>query len=648
MSNQAMVAGFRAQTPEDEHRHGQTPKPTLTAPGLQIPLEVVAHSKHIRCSDSEVEESPSDWGELGTPNSKSSISSDRGRLFEELNLTVIDGRSWISSQKTLNIASDPSLASSITPSRLSLFKSAFLSFKTLFRRPRRSAMDQTEASLHSSSTKAVPTNNKLMTSHTNSELSSLVTSELSSAGSTVLVLTSPVTPNTSLPLLSGAAHSPGDSRPRQTSAAGLDLENTVVFGTAPEVQDVDKRVMCFNSSDHQLYARNFSKTSPYDFDVETCELYDEFESASAIPGVRGKAIGKGATATVKVMYKKGAPKSIGYAVKEFRKCPNSRDEDEYGRSVKSEFTIANSLNHPNIVRTVRLCTHNGRWNHVMEYCSYGEIFSLVQRGYFEKKDELCLFKQLLQGVAYLHKNGIAHRDIKLENLLLSEEGHLKITDFGVSEVFSGSHPGLRSFTIGNNEDRGGIRKCAAGICGSLPYIAPEVLDKAGISLSPPICRAHAYTYSLGEYDPRPLDVWSCAIVYLVLLSRGMPWTAAKLEDPRYARFMRGWEEFLSAKPDGIITDTDYPSCGRIFTAIPRLSLRRALLKMLHPDPARRISIENVMTELGVRTIECCCPDPNSITVTSNGNVRSSCKLPSIPHNHAPPLKKSFFERWAVI
>lgn len=124
----------------------------------------------------------------------------------------------------------------------------------------------------------------------------------------------------------------------------------------------------------------------------------------------------------------------------------------------------------------------------------------------------------------------------------------------------------------------------------------------------------------------------------------MPWTAAKIEDPRYARFMNGWDEFLRGKSDGIITDTDYPSCGRVFTAVPKLSLRRALLKMLHPDPARRISIENIMTELGIRTIECCCPDPKSITVTSSGNIKSSSRMPTIPHNHAPPIKKSFFER----
>ena len=93
-------------------------------------------------------------------------------------------------------------------------------------------------------------------------------------------------------------------------------------------------------------------------------------------------------------------------------------------------------------------------------------------------DNLCLFKQLLQGVAYLHRNGIAHRDIKLENLLLCGDGHLKITDFGASLVFR-AHHGL---CCPDTADCGEIHRCAPGICGSRPYIAPEVLAMNGMQL----------------------------------------------------------------------------------------------------------------------------------------------------------------------
>jgi protein-serine/threonine kinase len=226
-----------------------------------------------------------------------------------------------------------------------------------------------------------------------------------------------------------------------------------------------------------LKARRMSLNLPDDFVVDSVELDKEFSSATKLPGTK-KLLGKGASAIVKLMNRKGFGEEI-YAVKEFRKKGQNEDPDDYDKKVKSEYTIAHSLHHPNIVESVRLCTHAGRWNVVMEYCSQGELFTLVQKNYLQLEDKLCLWKQLLRGVGYLHSHGIAHRDIKLENLLMTEDGTLKITDFGVSEVFSGEHPGLRGAAGECGKNMGDVRRCAAGICGSLPYIAPEVLEKKG-------------------------------------------------------------------------------------------------------------------------------------------------------------------------
>ena len=228
-------------------------------------------------------------------------------------------------------------------------------------------------------------------------------------------------------------------------------------------------------------SRRLSTSLPDEFAVDFCELDKEFRSSSHVPGRRGATIGKGATATVKLMFKKNDMSHTYYAVKEFRKKEKTEDELDYVKKVKSEYSIAASLHHPNIVRTVRLCTHAHRWNHVMEYCQYGELFHWVEKGLFKSQfklsDRLCFFKQLMRGVDYLHSHGIAHRDIKLENILLSGEGILKITDFGVSEVFSGDHPGLEQSHGRAGQNMGEVRKCVPGVCGSLPYIAPEVLAK---------------------------------------------------------------------------------------------------------------------------------------------------------------------------
>lgn len=207
---------------------------------------------------------------------------------------------------------------------------------------------------------------------------------------------------------------------------------------------------------------------PETFTVDSCKLGDEFVDTSIIPGLRSKVIGKGVTATVKLMHRKGTGKQQYYAVKEFRR---SRKENlqAYDRKVKLEFSIAKNLHHPNVVETIRLCSHAGRWSHVMEYCSQGDLFTIVQQ-------------------RYLYSIGIAHRDIKLENLLLTQDSHLKITDFGCAKVFSELRRDLRSNDAECGEVFGKIRKCGPGVCGSLPYIAPEVRRSIPRKLRPALRR----------------------------------------------------------------------------------------------------------------------------------------------------------------
>ena len=373
-----------------------------------------------------------------------------------------------------------------------------------------------------------------------------------------------------------------------------------------------------------LKACRMSTALPDDFVVDTCELDDEFVSASKIPGWR-REIGKGATATVKIMVRKNDPKRRQYAVKEFRKRSPKEDEVEYVKKVKSEFTIANSLDHPNIVKTVRLCTHNGRWNHVMEYCPYGELFSLVGRKYLKLEDKQCFFKQLLRGVAYLHDHGIAHRDIKLENLMLTEEGHIKITDFGVSEVFCGEHPGLVAAGGECGKNMKECRRSAPGICGSLPYISPEVL--AGQD----------------DYDPRLLDVWGCGIVYLTMYHGGNTWTKAERSDPQYQKFMRGWDEYFATHPDETVDESHMPDCGPAINRLSTGSQRRLVLRMLHPIPEHRISIRDALRDRLVKVIECCSPEESGQDGSIDFDVaaKGSCQLVSKmkvqkKHDHLPP------------
>jgi serine/threonine-protein kinase Chk1 len=94
------------------------------------------------------------------------------------------------------------------------------------------------------------------------------------------------------------------------------------------------------------------------------------------------------------------------------------------------------------------------------------------------------FHQIISGVGYLHNLGISHRDIKPENILLDAHGKLKITDFGFATVFRTR----------------GVERLLEKRCGTLPYVAPEVLVK--------------------QYKAMPADIWSCGIVLLALLAGG--------------------------------------------------------------------------------------------------------------------------------
>ncbi|KAF2663311.1 kinase-like protein, partial [Microthyrium microscopicum] len=379
-----------------------------------------------------------------------------------------------------------------------------------------------------------------------------------------------------------------------------------------------------------LKARRMSMSLPDEFHVDTCDLNEQFTTTTHIPFLK-KTVGKGATAVVKLMQKKNDPARLNYAIKTYRARDSKEKEVDYVQKVKSEYSIAHSLRHPNIVNSFALCTSGNTWSNCMEYCQYGEMYHWVEKGCFKNSfsvdDRNCFFKQLLRGVDYLHSHGIAHRDIKLENLLLTADGHLKITDFGVSDVFSGEHPGIRKTDGKCGQNMGPIRLCNPGICGSLPYISPEVL------------RGHQ------RYDPRALDVWACAIVYLTMTFGGGPWNEASPDtDVKYRAYKKGWDEWLVKNPDGEITDSNWPKLPGLFsTQVPgnltsrsSPAMRRLLIKMLHPDPDARSTITDVLSSNVMKHVECCTAESyeeDCCAPTSSKNLKKQIIK---KHNHVPP------------
>lgn len=127
-----------------------------------------------------------------------------------------------------------------------------------------------------------------------------------------------------------------------------------------------------------------------------------------------------------------------------------------------EYNILKRARHKNIVRLYESFETDAHIVYVMEVCGGGDLLTFVRRRRKLKEDlAKFVFKQLIHGIYYVNSKRVLHRDIKLDNILLTSEGDVKICDFGVSKV-------VQSATAVQTEQ-----------CGTPAYIAPEVFRGRG-------------------------------------------------------------------------------------------------------------------------------------------------------------------------
>ncbi|CAO3611510.1 unnamed protein product [Cunninghamella echinulata] len=285
-----------------------------------------------------------------------------------------------------------------------------------------------------------------------------------------------------------------------------------------------------------------------------------------------RRLGEGSTAVVMITRKLDGKNEKLYAIKQFRKKNRSESEKEYMKKLTSEFCISSTFSHPNVVETIDLVLDDRkRYSVVMEYCPGGDLFGCIMSECMTEREKACCFKQMIQGLAYLHSVGVAHRDIKPENLLLAADGTLKITDFGVSDVFRfpWESQGHKSH----------------GLMGSEPYIAPEAFEQK-------------------EYWGSNADVWSSGIVLYCLWMEGLIWHRAKKQsDHAYAAYLRAYPtqqfELLSKLPTGP---------------------RRLIYHILDPNPSTRFTCQDILNDDWVKSIDVC-----HHGIGANGQ----------PHHHIP-------------
>lgn len=275
-----------------------------------------------------------------------------------------------------------------------------------------------------------------------------------------------------------------------------------------------------------------------------------------------EVIGKGAFGVVRISYKENPENARAeqlYAIKEFRRRP-TESKKRYTKRLTSEFCISSTLRHPNVIHTLDLLKDSkGDYCEVMEFCAGGDLYSLIlSSGKLDMIEADCYFKQLMRGVEYMHEMGVAHRDLKPENLLLTHNGVLKITDFGNGECFRMAWEKKAHLTY--------------GLCGSIPYIAPE-------------------EYTDKEFDPRAVDVWATGVIYMAMRTGHHLWHIAKQdEDEFYTKYLQERKSKVGYEP---IESLQRPYC------------RNVIYSILNPCPDRRITAKQVLrSEWGQQIILC--------------------------------------------
>jgi len=175
------------------------------------------------------------------------------------------------------------------------------------------------------------------------------------------------------------------------------------------------------------------------------------------------------------------------AIKIFDKGKIKKEkEQEY---IEREISILKKLNHYNIIKLYNIIHTDNFIFLIQEYVPNGELLHFLESKEninLTEKDICKIYQQIISGIEYLHEVGIAHRDLKLENILLNFKNDIKIIDFGLSNKY--------------NKDNEELLQSS---CGSPCYAAPEMIKGA-------------------KYHGVDTDIWSSGIILYLMLCKTFP------------------------------------------------------------------------------------------------------------------------------
>jgi MAP/microtubule affinity-regulating kinase len=178
------------------------------------------------------------------------------------------------------------------------------------------------------------------------------------------------------------------------------------------------------------------------------------------------------------------------AIKSFNKQTLNKN-NENKKKILYEIDLMKKLNHSNITKILENFETEKYILIIMEYINGGNLFSFVKkRRKLSEKTAKFLFKQIIQGIKYIHSKNIVHRDIKLENILIDLKNNIKICDFGISKILNDKNQKLYDQ------------------CGTPMYMAPEILLSTKEKC----------------YEAFPIDLWSSGICLYIMLNGTLPFS----------------------------------------------------------------------------------------------------------------------------
>lgn len=215
--------------------------------------------------------------------------------------------------------------------------------------------------------------------------------------------------------------------------------------------------------------------------------------------VIGNTIGSGSYGTVKYGIHKTTQRKV--AIKIYDKAKFSDISRQ--KSVQNEIKILSKIEHANIVRLYQSVDMPKHLYIVLEFVSGCSLSTMMKRKINRRMEEFeanKLFRELLLALDYLHNKSITHRDVKLENTLVDQNGIIKLIDFGFATCFP-------------NEKKAKI------FCGTPSYMAPEIVCKK-------------------EYYGPPVDIWAAGVLLYALITGNFPFRANSDKD-LYKQIIRG-------------------------------------------------------------------------------------------------------------